>query len=173
MPATTSRRRPRSRDDVPDAFRDLLAATNTDGEARPVIKRRKIAGKARDEPEAEPEPLPIQQTVVDDSGSNSDSDVEFEDVDVGLSIDAAPSKSDEPLHIPLESHAQSTKSRRNATRRRRPITAAERAQRLSVHKMHVVFLLYNAFYRNHWTNDAKTQACLLSKPLLPLLRSSR
>lgn len=163
---TTSRRRPRPQpeDEAPDAFRDLLSATNNapDGEGR-RIKRRKIAGKTRDEPGAEPESEPeltsVQQTIVDDS--DSESDVEFEDVDLGPPIEAAPAKPEEPLHITLESHAQTAKSRRNATRKRRPITAAERAQRLSVHKMHVVFLLYHAFYRNHLCDDAKTQAWLL------------
>ncbi|RDI76534.1 hypothetical protein Vi05172_g13482 [Venturia inaequalis] len=161
MRATPSRRRPRPEpeDDAPDSFRGLLSAAKPTGGGRP-LKRRKLAAKTRDEPE----PSTVQQTATNDGDSDSDgdsdgasdsgSDVEFEDVDVGPSVEAAPAKSDEPLHIPLPGNTQTAKSRRNATRKRKPITAVERAQRLSVHKMHVVFLLYHAFYRNHWANDA-------------------
>ncbi|TID20666.1 Rad4-domain-containing protein [Venturia nashicola] len=190
--ATNSRRRPRlfpeENLNAPDAFRDLLSATSnananaSDNEARP-IKRRKTAGSARDQPEKgaeaeaeaepqlEPEPKPpfVQQTALDDSDGDSDSDVEFEDVDVEIYTEAQPAKSDEPLHIPLENYTQAVKSRVNATRKRTPITAAERERRLSVHKMHVVCLLYHVFYRNHWANDAKTQACQLSTLLSLLL----
>ncbi|QDS72291.1 hypothetical protein FKW77_006897 [Venturia effusa] len=171
--ATTSRSRPRPEDDAPHPFRDLLSATSNppDRDARP-IKRRKIAGKSRDEPDAkgDPEPDSIPQTVLADSDSDSDSDgdshVEFEDVelDLGLPRATAPAKSDQPLHIVLESHSQAVKGTSHSTARRKPLTAAEKAQRLAVHKMHIVSLLYHAFYRNLWCNDGKTQALL--KPLI-------
>lgn len=160
---STSRRRPRPEDDAPDAFRDLLSGAGSPAiqDNRP-LKRRKRNN----------EPVPRRQTIVDDSAnvdsdsdSDSDSDVEFEDVDLG------PSHTDgqeEPLQITIETHTHGATERRTGLRKRKPVTAAERVRRLSCHKMHIVCLLYHAFYRNHWCNDAKTQACLPSSLLTAL-----
>jgi hypothetical protein len=150
-----SRRRPRPEDDAPDAFRDLLSGAGSPAiqEGRP-LKRRKRNN----------EPVPRRQTIVDDSAnadsdndsdSDSDSDVEFEDVDLG------PSHTDgqEPLQITIETNTHGATERSTGLRKRKPVTAAERMRRLSCHKMHIVCLLYHAFHRNHWCNDAKTQAC--------------
>ncbi|KAE9966466.1 hypothetical protein EG328_008899 [Venturia inaequalis] len=175
MRATPSRRRPRPQDDAdaPDSFRDLLSAANSakpTGGGRP-LKRRKLAAKTRDEPE----PSTVQQTATNDGDSDSGSDsasacdsgsdVEFEDVDVGPSVEAAPAKSDEPLHIPLPGNTQTAKSRRNATRQRKPITAVERAQRLnailkSLPQPRLVTMLHPS------PNAAQTQRARLFKEAL-------
>lgn len=161
-------------------FRDLLttATSPSTQDSRP-LKRRKIAGKPRDYP------VPVQQTILDDTAdsdsdgdSDSDSDVEFEDVDLGPAytdgFTAAPTETQEPLQITIENHTQPGQSKRNVARKRKPITAAEKARRLNCHKMHIVFLLYHAFFRNHWCNDTRTQAChpLLSQACYPFADSA-
>jgi xeroderma pigmentosum group C-complementing protein len=172
----TARRRPRPEDDAPDAFRDLLSGAVTPRTAsateenRP-LKRRKVVGKGSgtqaapssfSQPDNRTDSGPSQaalQTIIDDS-EESDSDVEFEDVYLGPSHtnrpDAAPADEQGPLQITIG--AATATNRRTNLRKRKPVTAAEKARRLSCHKMHTVFLLYHAFHRNHWCNDAKTQA---------------
>jgi xeroderma pigmentosum group C-complementing protein len=47
-----------------------------------------------------------------------------------------------------------------APRRRRgrlPATVEERRKRLTMHKIHILCLLYHGFLRNHWCNDRSLQ----------------
>jgi xeroderma pigmentosum group C-complementing protein len=175
----TARRRLRPEDDAPDAYRDLLSgaapSTNPPPEEdnRP-LKRRKVAGKERgaragpsssllgdDANDSDPSPAAKLQTIIDDS-EDSDSDIEFEDVQLGPSQtdlpEPRPVEERRPLDIVIDAHP--TVQKRANTRKRKPVTSAEKARRLDIHKMHVLYLLYHAFYRNHWCNDARTQACL-------------
>jgi xeroderma pigmentosum group C-complementing protein len=145
------RGRKRPQDDAPDAFRGLLSEAGSSTQDNRPLKRRRITAKSEEEP---------KQTIVDDSSpdSESESDVEFEDVYLGHAntTTATPAAGqEEPLHIIIEHPKEKNNS--NGARKRKPVTAAEKARRLSCHKMHLVFLLYHAFHRNHWCNDARTQ----------------
>jgi xeroderma pigmentosum group C-complementing protein len=146
------RGRKRPQDDAPDAFRGLLSEAGSSTQDNRPLKRRRITAKSEEEP---------KQTIVDDSpDSESESDVEFEDVYLGPlhanTTAATPAAGqEEPLHITIEHPNE--KNSRNVARKRKPVTAAEKARRLSCHKMHLTFLLYHAFHRNHWCNDARTQ----------------
>jgi hypothetical protein len=157
----TARRRPRPEDDVPDAFRDLLSGAVSSTEVGRPLKRRKVIAKGSGVSQADNETNSVKQTITDDS-ADSDSDVEFEDVYLGPSHsggpDTAPADEQGPLQITITQNTSTRKA--GLLHKRKPVTAAERARRLSCHKMHIVFLLYHSFHRNHWCNDAKTQACL-------------
>ncbi|KAF2276703.1 Rad4-domain-containing protein [Westerdykella ornata] len=48
--------------------------------------------------------------------------------------------------------------------KRRGITSAEKKQRLEIHKLHVLCLLYHIYRRNSWCNDHKVQAALRQLP---------
>jgi xeroderma pigmentosum group C-complementing protein len=98
------------------------------------------------------------QTIEDDS----ESDLEFEDVELG----GASAEEAEPLPEPMKGQEEgfsvlvkrpgiNTPAR--ARRRRKPVTSAERSVRLAIHKMHISYLLYHVFYRNHWCNDGVAQ----------------
>lgn len=104
----------------------------------------------------------LQQTIEDDS----ESELEFEDVEIGVA--SAGEEMEEMLPEPMKGHEEEgfsvvakrhedQQARARARRRRRPITSVEKSMRLAVHKMHVLYLLYHVFYRNHWCNDAIVQ----------------
>ncbi|KAH7057019.1 hypothetical protein B0J12DRAFT_401229 [Macrophomina phaseolina] len=167
---------------VPDVFRELLAETapSAPDESSPRKKRKVEAAtdhsaldlsspptapparadedsKWQDEDDA-----PRLQTIVDES-ETGDSDMDWEDVDLDrnnadyflqpLPVDQA----EETLQIAIGNDNTSNKP---ARARRKAATAAERAMRLNVHKMHVLCLLYHSHIRNAWCNDKEVQASL-------------
>jgi xeroderma pigmentosum group C-complementing protein len=116
-----------------------------------------------------PPPVGRQQTITNDSES-SESEVEWEDVgfdDTSSPIETVHHEPSERLSITI--NTRDTPKKRSPTKRR-PISAAEKAMRLTVHKMHITYLLYHGFYRNNWCNDRKSQVlitmCIVNKPNL-------
>lgn len=110
-----------------------------------------------------PPPLPTQTTIDED-----ESELEFEDVELAGSTTAEENTEDEAVHDPMKNigddfsvtvktAGKNTPAR--ARRKRRPVTSEERRVRLTIHKMHVCYLLYHGFYRNHWCNDEVAQVC--------------
>lgn len=108
-------------------------------------------------------PAPTVQTMEmasdDDEGSEDDDEgMMFEDVDFAAPLKDTESKDKQKeLEINLSAQkAASTPSKRTADRRK-PMTNEERQRRVDIHKTHVLCLLYHAYRRNHWCNDAKVQ----------------
>jgi xeroderma pigmentosum group C-complementing protein len=167
-------------DGVPAIFKEMLiedAASSREG--RP-LKRRKVAGSApksnnlprsssvasNGEPTTDSIPGPASrlQTITDDSES-SESEVEWEDVEI--EDNAASSPIETTHHEPSESlsitiNTRETPSKRARTKKR-PISPAERAMRMHIHKMHVMYLLYYGLYRNNWCNDRVAQVLVISR----------
>jgi xeroderma pigmentosum group C-complementing protein len=165
--------RARAEDDgVPQIFKEMLAEEAA-SEHRPM-KRRKVAGSALEtkplpdnsfdaqeggrDSEGSPAPVGRLQTITDDSES-SESEVEWEDVIVDDNATSSPIGPDH--HEPSETLSLVINTKESPIQRaktkKRPISTAERAMRLDIHKMHVMYLLYHGFYRNSWCNDLKTQ----------------
>ena len=96
------------------------------------------------------------QTAYNDSEDFTDSDMNWEEVtlkDKALIEDSADDSGE--LQLVLENNDQSAKT--SITRRRRPITSADRKLRLQIHKMHILSLLAHVHLRNHWCNDIEVQ----------------
>jgi xeroderma pigmentosum group C-complementing protein len=103
--------------------------------------------------------VPSLQTVVKRSDSSDESEVEWEEVELNAgeqSHDKAMNpEPDEPLSITIGGdEAPKQHQKRKA---RRPLSLAEKKMRLDIHKVHIVFLLFHSFSRNHWCNDAQVQ----------------
>jgi xeroderma pigmentosum group C-complementing protein len=131
---------------------------------RAPVGEEKEKDDVRDIQEIESSPIPPERplyTVEDDS----ESDLEFEDVELG----GASAEETDTLPEPMKGQEEgfSVVARRpeantpsKARRRRKPVTSAERLVRLAIHKMHILYLLYHVFYRNHWCNDEVAQVCV-------------
>ncbi|KAL1636950.1 hypothetical protein SLS58_009557 [Diplodia intermedia] len=162
-------------DTVPNVFQEMLLETEAARaeDARP-LKRRKVEDSAnepalhsataidRESSNGPEEDTPRLQTIIDESESD-DSDVDWEDVDLdqqGADAVLPPltkAQAEETLQIEIGNDG----TKNNPTRaRRKTATAAERAVRLHLHKMHVLCLLYNSHIRNAWCNDGKVQSSL-------------
>ncbi|KXL48136.1 MAG: hypothetical protein FE78DRAFT_87514 [Acidomyces sp. 'richmondensis'] len=98
-----------------------------------------------------------------------ESDFAFEDVDLSGPPVAGPAKAEDAIadvSVPVEQ----TLTRRKRTQvRRKPASVAEKAQRLVLHKAHVLCLLGHCIHVNSWCNDAKAQQYLQSL-LTPKMR---
>ncbi|CAI4215444.1 unnamed protein product [Parascedosporium putredinis] len=139
-------------------------------------------------------PKPTIQTVYmtsDDEGSEGTDDddddddddknpgVAFEDVDMRPPVATVhlpePQRKDIELNLSAQKAAMSP-MKRGLGRKKRPLSKEEKKQRLEVHKVHVLCLLYHCAMRNRWCNDAKVQGCLkklLSQRMLNSLNPSR
>jgi xeroderma pigmentosum group C-complementing protein len=165
-------------DGVPTIFKEMLiedAASSREGRS---LKRRKVAGsapqfnpipsgpsaafKGEGIVDSSPAPASRLQTVTDDSES-SESEVEWEDVEIEDNVASSPI--DTTHHEPSETLSITINTRETPTKRartkKRPISSAERAMRMDVHKMHVMYLLYYGLYRNNWCNDRVTQVYII------------
>lgn len=109
---------------------------------------------------------PVQTTYVSDG--SDESDMEWEEVDLQkqqstsvpeqAQLSTAPADADEePLQLTLGNSSEKGKSR--APPRRKPVTAAERRWRLTIHKVHLLCLLSHVQMRNLWCNDEDVQKC--------------
>ncbi|KAJ6028466.1 hypothetical protein N7540_004042 [Penicillium herquei] len=166
--------------EVPDVYQQML----DEAEARDPeqfrsdhqpLKRRRAGTKAA--PVSIPSKMPTEITskqsdiahspqrelqTVYDSTTEDESDIEWEDVSApgpSLALDALQDR-DETLQILLDNE---TKAPKNASTKRKPLTAADRARRLQFHKFHLVGLLFHVVWRNEWCNDTSTQQFLKSK----------
>jgi xeroderma pigmentosum group C-complementing protein len=172
--------RPQKQDDgIQSVYKEMLrddagdtAASTVDDGSRPRKRPRRAGERMQRAPETEetrqrlaqpivevesspPPPQKPQQIIVDDS----ESDLEFEDIEFGGNSTA---DDDEALPEPMKGHeegfsvlvkqaGQNTPAR--AERKRRQVTWAGREVRLAIHKVHILYLLYHVFYRNHWCSD--------------------
>lgn len=154
---------------------DARAAPESQGD-RPM-KRRKVGERAPNEEEAqEAAAAPASsedsnarkvQTAYDLDASDAsdddddDSDMEWEEVVIqrpGANTQVADrADSNEPLQITLD---QPGDKPRAATKRRKPVSGAEKRLRLDIHKVHVLCLLQHVYIRNLWCNDEETQRFL-------------
>ncbi|OJD34028.1 dna repair protein rad4 [Diplodia corticola] len=163
-------------DAVPDVFREMLSEAESDRaeHVRP-LKKRKVeqpvdesaspvppAAVDRGSSNGPEEDTPKLQTIIDESESD-DSDMDWEDVDLDQkSADAVlppltKAQAEETLQIEIGNDDTKNKPERA---RRKAATAAERAVKLHIHKMHLLCLLYNSHIRNAWCNDDKVQSSL-------------
>jgi xeroderma pigmentosum group C-complementing protein len=166
-------------DGVPEIFKEMLSEeAGLSAVADRPLKRRRILGKPPQhypptvtEPEfhgpaatrgtsSSPQVPARLQTIIDESES-SESDFEWEDVALQPEQSSPPAddQSDEaekPLNIVIDLKETPVKRARTG---RKPISSAEKLMRLSIHKMHVMYLIYHGFYRNQWCNDRRAQVC--------------
>jgi xeroderma pigmentosum group C-complementing protein len=175
-------------DAVPNVFHDMLAEAlsplNVDEPERPR-KRRRMKHMEDDHPirsstvlanqaeshgddDASTEFKDIvpnnQQTAYDDSGdSSADSDVAWEEVGI-KDYELKSGDADEQGDLDLTLTAEKSTQPRSSVARRRTVGKAERALRLSIHKMHILCLLSHVDRRNNWCNDSAVQSAL--KPLI-------
>jgi xeroderma pigmentosum group C-complementing protein len=150
-----ARRRPTKRRKVGER-----RVTWVDSGEKDVAKENKADEDARVDEEVEETSGKKVQTAFVSDGSD-DSDMEWEEVDLqqntpGPAPAAASSDDDEPLQLTLGDSCDKGK-KSVAASRRKPVTAAERRWRLSIHKVHVLCLLSHVQLRNLWLNDADVQ----------------
>lgn len=175
---------------VPDVYQDMLAgaaaAEPTPDPDRPLKRRKALRevsvhrpgptaskGKQPAGPAGEREPARgvqnIETSLDDDNDENDEneddeSDFAFEDVDLSRPSVAGPADAEDAIgdvSIPVE---QTLTSRKQTQVRKKPISAAEKAHRLVVHKANVLCLLGHCIHVNSWCNDTRAQQCL--EPLL-------
>ena len=104
------------------------------------------------------------QQTVEYSSESEESDLAFEDVDLGQragsSPPAVPEADDEGIKDVDVSLAPPSASRKSAANRRKPATAAEKAFRLRVHKIHFLTLLGHCMYVNSRCNNVTVHTIL-------------
>lgn len=177
--------------DIPEVYREMLAEADArdgvpeqpqgDDTTRP-LKRRRVGERAAAAPNGEAQedaaPVPSEhdsstarqvQTAYDLDASDDVSDDESEDMEWEEVVIHQPgatstqiADSDEPLQITLD---QSENKPRATTKRRKPVSGAEKRLRLDIHKVHVLCLLQHVYIRNLWCNDDETQRFLKKKIL--------
>ena len=166
-PARSTRRAARSSaqrggDGVPEVYKDLLAEASAnssdDGGSDRPLKKRKLAGPTLSR-KATNQNL---QTVEDSSGSSDNSDeseFEFEDVqlDQPSSSPAGPKIDDDSIADVSIAIDSSKAPKRPQISKRKAATPAEKAFRLTVHKLDILCLLGHVMYVNSWCNDSIVQ----------------
>ncbi|KAK3691464.1 hypothetical protein LTR37_018661 [Vermiconidia calcicola] len=181
-PSTSTRRTTRSTrksgNAVPDVFQDMLAEAvvtdPTDDTSDRPLKKRKVAkpkpsasgGETTDD-QARPNPQHAKrmlQTAEASSASEDEeeSDLGFEDVD--LEHHSGTDDNDEIADVSISLDPATTPKRR-AQVRRKPASAADKAFRLLVHKMHLLYLLGHCMFINSWCNNEVVHRHL--RPSLP------
>ncbi|OXG22454.1 xeroderma pigmentosum group C-complementing protein [Cryptococcus neoformans Tu259-1] len=127
-------------------------------------------------------PISVPSTVVSVSDNDEDDEDEFEEVPIPIASnevqgdneneegegdeDEDEEDDDGVIHLEIGGETAEEKAKRMIlAKRKKPLTARDRALRLEVHKVHVVALLASASVRNKWCNNSLLKARLLS--LLP------
>lgn len=109
-------------------------------------------------------PLANNQLVELASDESDDEDIQFEDVDLSLLSFDPTSQSPDPgeanIELNLTKQLAKSTTQRYIAERRRTITRAEKAQRVEVHKIHILCLFSHVARRNHWCNDGRVQDAL-------------
>ena len=101
---------------------------------------------------------PSKPQIVTDSEAD-DSDLDFEDVGLDQSATKDTQEDSDILDVSVEVGGKGTPSKPVATRRK-PVTTAERRERLAVHKVHLLLLLFHAHIRNSWCNSQQVEVSL-------------
>lgn len=175
----------RSKDSVSDVYDDLLAeAASVDspeeGSDRP-LKRRRVAARAvpdrskvsngptNEVPNASAQAGQRHVQVIEDySLSEDDSDeseYDFENVELGQNSGPEQQKGGEDDQGIVDvSVAVDAAPKRQIRSKQKPVTTAEKAHRVLIHKYHLLCLLGHCIYVNSWCNDGTAQQHL--RPLL-------
>lgn len=99
-----------------------------------------------DEDELEEVPIPIVSNEV--QGGDEDEDEEDGE-------DEESEDDDGVIHLEIGGETAEEKAKRMVlAKRKKPLTARDRALRLEVHKVHVIALLASASVRNKWCNNS-------------------
>ena len=183
---SSSRHAGRPDEPVPQIYQDMLieissSSSGVEGGRRRPVKRRKVGerkvtwvdsgenepvgeskddGNAEDEEEEEEEASTKQVQMTYVSDGSDESDMEWEEVDLQQNVPgqapvAASAGDDAPLQLTLGNFAE--KGKPSVAPRRKPVTAAEKRWRLSIHKVHLLCLLGHLQLRNLWLNDEDVQ----------------
>ncbi|KAG5965027.1 hypothetical protein E4U57_004639 [Claviceps arundinis] len=157
----------------------------------PDQKRPKLEGPGSDEDSEEDMefedvllPTPTVQTMeADDDDDDDDEDDDagyddeengvgasehFQNIDFTAPLPESTKSSEESSHLQLNLTAQkaaqttATSSAKRTGERRKPLSKAERENRVQVHQAHLVCLLAHVARRNHWCNDGRVQDALRS-----------
>lgn len=164
--------------EVPDVYQDLLSEATAGSDdavqqSRPLKRRKVKDGRVQNEKQprgadssqttrgdgSSPGSRLNPQTLTDSEASDED-DLDWEQI--GLDVTDTPSKSkdiiqnDDELEVSVNVAGTYT-PRKAAVVRRKAVTAAERSERLAVHKAHLLFLLFHVHVRNAWCNSGKVQ----------------
>lgn len=112
-----------------------------------------------------------EEIIVEEEEESAHSEMEWEEVD----LEAAPTfleptkpaedSSKDQAVLTIDLNAGATPKRTTNRIARRPLSAAEKQLRLTIHKVHLLCLLSHVSKRNHLCNDSEAQAVL--KRLLP------
>ena len=169
---------------VPEVFQEMLADASPSSptllnEEGRSIKKRRVGGhvviqgfaspsrttsdsESRLDTASEHKAAPAKQdartpqTAFNESDDSADSDMNWEEVDFkGKALTEDSMDESGELQLVLENNNQSAKT--SITRRRRPVTSADRRLRLEIHRMHILALLAHVHLRNHWCNDIEVQ----------------
>ncbi|KAL0255850.1 hypothetical protein I308_100659 [Cryptococcus tetragattii IND107] len=141
-----------------------------------VSGKRKTATPATHKGTRPASPISVASTVltVSDNDEDDEDEDEFEEVPIPISSgevqegDEDEEEEDDArvIHLEIGGETAEDKAKRMLlAKRKKPLTARDRALRLEVHKVHVVALLASASIRNKWCNNSLLKARLLS--LLP------
>ena len=172
-----------AKSEVPDVYRQMLAEASSspvrsDDDGRSIKKRRiggRIINRRPDQAgvmhsdqqdhvrhdasidNLSNEPVSARQEIVQSSSEDSaENDINWEEVELNdvAVIEARPdSEAETPQQLNLTLGSGQGKSNPSLRTRRRPINAAERSVRLTIHKLHLCCLLIHLHFRNHWCND--------------------
>ncbi|KAF5863725.1 hypothetical protein ETB97_009512 [Aspergillus alliaceus] len=192
-------RQPREREgqdnEIPEVYREMLAEAEAraphDLENDRPIKKRKVQGESQvpytpsqiakaevQSPSMKEENVHSHVQTVYDSPSSDESEMEWEEVDIQQTPAALTPQvpfsegENEIIQLTLDQHQD---QKRKVIRRRKPVTAAEKALRLQAHKVHLLCLLSHVQLRNLWCNDEEIQGFLkkmLSRRVISLLNPS-
>lgn len=110
-------------------------------------------------------PISVASTVltVSDNDEDDEDEDEFEEVPIPISSgevqegDEDEEEEDDAhvIHLEIGGETAEDKAKRMLlAKRKKPLTARDRALRLEVHKVHVVALLASASIRNKWCNNS-------------------
>lgn len=184
---------------VPTVYHEMLADTvsspthlNDEGH---TIKKRRIAGRVVTQNQKNAISVPSdqglnsanesileepasytkafkQQISFQDSEDSSESDMDWEEVDIAdNSLQANTLENDivttGDLNIVIGGDDYANQSKN--VFQRRPMTSAEKKQRLEIHKMHLLTLMIHVHSRNHWCNDENVHVCPFLKTKIRLI----
>ena len=97
-----------------------------------------------------------QQTAYIESDDSAESDMDWEEVDLAhtsMQEDSPERENESEGELNLVLGHRGHEPRRSMPMKRKPMTKAEKAVRLEIHKMHLLSLLFYVHLRNHWCND--------------------
>jgi len=149
-----------------DVFRQLLTEASDPAKFEGPPRKRRRVGE-RDSIKDEPESKDLENTVnkidhnkreniIASDNDSDESDFTWEDVKVQEENASAHSEN-EVNDVQVEINPQTTPSKRQ---KRKGVTAADKQLAISIHKTHVLFLLFHVHVRNSWCNNPQVKVCV-------------